>query len=260
MALLDADRQTKALAALKTADLWGIAERWSIKLQALGLETALQLREADPPLLRSVFGVVMERLVHELRGVPCLALEEIALPKRRSGLASRASFGKPVTALDELKQAVAFHVTRAAVKLRRQGSEARDLQVFVATDPFVPSDPQDHGACTVELPAPTADTGALIGHAVRGLVAIYRAGHRYKKAGIMLLALSPADRRQGGLFDPGDGERSRTLMAALDVVNARMGWGTLRFGTEGFRQPWVMRQGNRSPAYTTRWGEVPVVG
>ena len=99
-----------------------------------------------------------------------------------------------------------------------------------------------------------------IGRAVRELAAIDRAGYRYQKAGVMPLALSAAVHRQGGLFDPGDGERSRALMAALDAVNARMGRGTLRFGTEGFRPPWAMRQAHRSPAYTTRWEELPQVG
>ena len=257
VALLERERQTEALADLKTADLWGIAGRWSAKLEALGIDTALRLREADPPWLRSVFGVVMERIVYELRGTSCLALEEVAPPKQQI-IASR-SFGKPVTALDELKQAVAFHVTRAAVKLRRQGSEARGLQVFLSTNPFVPDDPQYHHAGTLELPAPTADTGLLIGQAMHGLSAIYRAGYRYKKAGIALWSLSPAHRRQGALFGAGDGERSQRLMQTLDAVNTRMGRGTLRFGTEGFRQSWAMRQERRSPAYTTRWSEVPVV-
>ena len=258
VALLDPDRQTEALADLRVANLWGIGPRWAARLEALGIDTALRLRDADPPLLRSAFRVVVERIARELRGVPCLALEEVA-PAKQQIVASR-SFGRPVERLEELKRAVAFHATRAAVRLRRQGSEARGLQVFISTNPFVPDDPQHHGACTVELPAPTADTGALIGRAVRGLTAICREGHRYKKAGIMLLSLTPADRRQGALFDPGDGERSRALMAALDAVNARMGRGTLRFGTEGFDRPWAMRQAHRSPARTTRWGEVPWVG
>ncbi len=258
VALLEADGQTEALADLQTADLWGIAGRWSAKLETLGIDTALQLRDADPPFLRSAFGVVMERIVYELRGIPCLALEEVA-PAKRQIVASR-SFGRPVVDLGELKEAVAFHVARAAVRLRRQGSEAGGLQVFVGTNPFVPSDPHYHGACTVELPAPTADTRTLIGQAMRGLAAIYRAGHRYKKAGVMLLSLSPAGRRQGALFDVADSARSQQLMATVDQINARMGRGTLRFGTEGFRQPWAMRQAHRSPAYTTRWEEVPVVG
>ena len=258
VALLNAERQTEALARLDVADLWGIGPRWAAKLRALGIDTALQLRESEARLIRAQFGVVVERLVRELRGVSCLALEEVAAAKRQ--IVASGSFGKPVTALEELKRAVAFHATRAAVRLRRQGSEARGLQVFISTNPFVPGDPQHHGACTVELPAPTADTRALIGQAMRGLSAIYREGHRYKKAGIMLLSLTPADRRQGTLFDPGDGERSRALMAALDRINARMGRGTLRFGTEGFDRPWAMRQAHRSPAYTTRWAEVPRVG
>ena len=257
VALLDSNRQAEALAGLDVADLWGIGPRWAAKLRALGIDTALRLRESDPLHLRALFSVVVERLVYELRGIPCLALEDIAPPKQQI-IASR-SFGKPVTTLDELQQAVAFHVTRATVKLRRQGSEAQGLQVFISTNPFVPDDPQYHNTGTLELPAPTADTGLLIGQAMRGLATIYREGYRYKKAGIMLWSLSSVDRRQGGLFGAGDGERSQRLMQTLDAVNARMGRGTLRFGTEGFQRSWAMRQERRSPAYTTQWSDVPVV-
>lgn len=257
VALLERDRQTEALAGLHTAEVWGIAGRGAAKLQALGIETALQLREADPPGLRSVFGVVMERIAYELRGISCLALEEVA-PAKQQIVASR-SFGRPVLALDELKEAVAFHMTRAAVRLRRQRSEAGGLQVFVGANPFNPTDPPYYSHCTVEFTAPTADTRVLIGQALRGLAAIYRSGPRYKKAGVMLLSLSPADRRQAALFEPGDGARSRRLMETLDAVNARLGRGTLRFGTEGFQHGWAMRQAHKSPAYTTRWDELPRV-
>lgn len=215
------------------------------------------MREADPPWLRSVFGVVMERIAYELRGISCLALEEVA-PAKHQIVASR-SFGRPVTDLGELKAAVAYHVTRAAARLRRQRSEAGGLQVAIGTNPFAPDDPPYHTHCTVELASPTADTRPLIGQAVRGLEAIYRPGYRYKKAGVMLLSLTPADRRQGSLFRPGDGERSQRLMTVIDQINNRMGRGTVRFATEGFQHGWVMRQAFRSPAYTTRWGEPPVV-
>ena len=256
VALLERDRHTEALAALATAEVWGIAGRGSAKLKTLGIETALQLREADPPWLRSVFGVVMERIARELQGIPCLALEEVA-PAKQQIVASR-SFGRPVLALDELKEAVAFHMTRAAVRLRRQRSEAGGIQVSIGTNPFNPDDPPYHTHCTIELTAPTADTRILIGQALRGLEAIYRPGFRYKKAGVMLLSLSPADRRQGTLFEAPDSARSHQLMAAVDAINGRMGRGTVRFGVEGFRHGWAMRQGRRSPAYTTRWDELPV--
>ncbi|MBK8184397.1 MAG: DUF4113 domain-containing protein [Candidatus Competibacteraceae bacterium] len=150
-----------------------------------------------------------------------------------------------------------FHVTRAAVRLRRQRSEAGGLQVFIGTNPFNANDPPYHSHCTLTLAAPTADTRLLIGQALRGVAAIYRPGFRYKKAGVMLLSLSSADRRQAALFEPGDGARSRRLMETLDAVNARLGRGTVRFGTEGFQHGWAMRQTYQSPAYTTRWAEVP---
>jgi DNA polymerase V len=50
-----------------------------------------------------------------LRGVPCLDLER-DIPDRKSIMASR-SFGRPVTALAELREAVASFTTRAAEKL-----------------------------------------------------------------------------------------------------------------------------------------------
>lgn len=49
-------------------------------------------------------------------------------------------------------------------------------------------------------------------------------------------------------------------MQTVDAVNARLGRGALRFGTEGFRHGWAMRQAHKSPAYTTRWAELPKVG
>ncbi|MBK9952771.1 MAG: DUF4113 domain-containing protein [Candidatus Competibacteraceae bacterium] len=48
-------------------------------------------------------------------------------------------------------------------------------------------------------------------------------------------------------------------MTAIDHINARMGRGTVRFATEGFGHGWAMRQAFRSPAYTTRWGDLPQV-
>lgn len=48
-------------------------------------------------------------------------------------------------------------------------------------------------------------------------------------------------------------------MIALDQINQVMGKRTVRLASEGFRQPWRMKQGNKSPGYTTRWEEVPGV-
>ncbi len=164
-----------------------------------------------------------------------------------------------MTELEALQEAVASHVARAAVKLRRQGSVTQALVVFIQTNRFKAEEFPYHRAGTLSLPAPTADTGKLIGYAVKGVKALYWAGLRYKKAGVMLLNLSPAQQRQLDLLHPGDDERSRLRMQVVDRVNAKLGKDTLRFAREGLHQPWQMRQEKRSPAYTTQWKDLPWV-
>lgn len=164
--------------------------------------TLLALKRADPRFIRERFNVVLERLVCELRGLPCIPLEE-ASPDRKSIMASR-SFGRPVETRDELAEAVATFTARAAEKLRGQGLAAGRIIVFVHTNRFRADEPQHQAVQPVGLPMATADTGALIAAAKRGLGAIYRPGYRYKKAGILLLDLVAAASVQGSLFDAAD--------------------------------------------------------
>jgi DNA polymerase V len=253
--LLEEAAQDAALARMELTDLWGVAGRLAARLVALGIATALDLKHGDLRLIRERVGVVTMRLALELRGVACLDLECEA-PDRKSIMASR-SFGRPVTALAELREAVAAYTTRAAEKLRRQHLATAHLMVFVETNRFKPGEAQHHAARTVQLPVATSDSGKLIGAALAGLAAIWRDGNRYKKAGVMLLDLHPASVVQAGLFDQPDSERRVTLMRTLDRINLRFGRDTVSFAAAGPRQrPWKLRREFLSPRYTTDWGEL----
>ena len=92
------------------------------------------------------------------------------------------------------------------------------------------------------------------------VAALYRPGIHYRRAGVMLMELTPVARRQGDLLEPVEDERTAARLAVLDQINARWGQGTLRLAREGFQKPWSMRRTRCSPAYTTRWEDVPVVG
>ena len=255
-ALAAADQEAR-LASLDVAETWGIGPRWGARLRADGLATVRDLRAADPATLGRRYGVVVARIVRELRGSPCLALELIAPPKQDI-LASR-SFGRPVSDLAEVQAAVAHHVARAAAKLRAQGSQTQAVQVVLR--------PRRAGAATapapvaglVRLAGPTADPARLTQAAVRAVAALFQPGQRYQGAGVMLLDLHPAAHSQGDWLTPGDADRTAARLAVLDRINARWGRGTLRLAREGFVQPWAMRQEHRSPAYTTRWEDLPVV-
>ena len=134
--------------------------------------------------------------------------------------------------------------------------------MWVQTNPFRDQDLQQQATCACTLSTPTDDSSRLIQAAVQGVAILYRPGYRYHKAGVLLLDLASASMTPLDLFgDPATARsaRSARLMAVMDRINAVMGPGTLRSAREGFQHPWSMRQARRSPAYTTRWSQLPWV-
>lgn len=246
--------QERALEALALTDLWGVAGRMAARLEKIGIASPLQLRNADAAMVRDKLGVVMDRMALELRGVPCHGLVEI-IPANKSIIASR-SFGRAVVARQELEQAVSTHVERASEKLRRQRLSALVVAVFVSTNPFKPEEKQYRASCAVDLPVATSDTAVLLKAAASGLAKLWRPGYCYKKAGIELFELSPANKVQGDLWATVDSPRRSALMAAVDKLNAEHGRGTVRYAASGFVQGWKLRAEQKSQRYTTEWGEL----
>jgi DNA polymerase V len=246
----------KILAEFEIEDVWGIGRRWGRSLRQQGIETALQLRNTDLRWAKQKYNVVMQRTILELRGQSCIPLD-LAPPTRQSICCSR-SFSRPVTELQELKEAIATYVSRAAEKLRLYHLTANILQVFAHTNRFKKDDYYSNGT-TITLPLATQDTRELVFFALRGAEAIYRPGHRFVKAGVLLLELQSETLRQGHLFLERDEVRSALLMKTVDAINSQFGRGTLQFAAAGLKKSWGMRQGKRSNRWTTCWGEIPVV-
>jgi DNA polymerase V len=247
-----------ALATVEVGEIWGVGPRWAAWLEGQGITTALDLKRADPKAIRRKMTVVGERLVYELNGRSCLPLELVA-PPRHSLMVSR-SFGRPLTRRAPMKEALLHFVSRAAEKLRRQGLMTSHLMVFVMTNQFSTARPWYSQSATMRLPYPTDFTPDLIHAAVPLLERIYRPGFHYQKGGVMLMDLSPAAYHRRDLFDTRDQARQARLMRALDQLNANHGARTVHVGHVGGRRPaWAMRQAFRSPRYTTRWTELPVV-
>ena len=221
-----------------------------------GVFTALDLKSRDDEWIRRRLTVTGLRTVMELRGISCIAMDQTPAP-RKSVICSR-SFRKPVSSLADLREAVSCYVSTAAEKLRDEGLAAGNLHVFVRTSPHRPDLPQHAESLLVPLPQPTASTPLLIGAALRGLHRIYRPGHGYQKAGVMLTELTHGDMIQQNLFHRPPRE-DRAVMAALDAINSRWGRNTLRYASSGLARPWRMSQEHKSPAYTTSWEELPKV-
>ncbi len=252
------DARDAVLRTFPVEDVWGIGPASAAKLAALGITTAAGLRDLSPKRARALGTVTLERTVLELGGLSCLELEDVA--PQRKGMAVTRSFGRPVTSLDELREAVAAYATRAGEKLRAQGLVAGQLAAFFHTSQFRDDGPRHHGQRSTRLVSMTADTCQLIGAALRCVEAAWRGerGCRYVKAGVLLDDLCQPEDAPPALFAAAS-PKGEALMAAMDRVNARFGRGTLFPAAIGIERGWQLRAEHRSPRYTTRLDELPRV-
>lgn len=250
------DELLALVGSIEVGEVWGVGPRITRKLEELGITTVAELRASSTQHIRTTFSVVLERTVLELRGISCIALEEVAPPKQQI-MVSR-SFGQPVLELPALSEAVAHFVTRAAEKLRSQRSCAALLTVFIRTSPFREKDAQYSRSATVPLATASDSTLELTQAALAILKRIYKPGFNYAKAGVLLSELVEKSLIPKDLFsdDPACPTRTATLMQAFDNINKRFGRGTLTTAAAARKGNWTMRQDNRSPHYTTRWADI----
>ena len=253
--LSNIEKQRKLMAVLPVDEVWGVGRRISKKLEALGIDTVIKLADAETSFIRKHFNVVLERTVRELRGESCLALEEFA-PVKQEIVCSR-SFGERVTSYDEMRQAICSYASRAAEKLRGEHQYCRFISAFVKTSPFAPNEPYYGKSASVKLLTPTQDSRDIISAATRCLDAIWRDGHRYQKAGVMLGDFYSQGVAQLNLFDDNaPRQNSAKLMEVLDHLNAKNGRGALYFAGQGIQTNWQMKREMLSPRYTTRFDDL----
>ncbi len=239
------------------ADVWGIGRQYANFLMASGINTANELRNANENWVRQKMSIVGHRTVLELRGVSCINLELIKPEKK--ALCHARSFGKLLSEKDDLREAISHYATQAAAKLRREKLIARNLSVFIETNPHRKQDKQYRNSVTTELPVPTNFTPEILHYTLFAFEKIFRTGYNYKKVGILLMELVPECNIQMEIFDKVDRNKSANLMMALDAVNRRHGRYTLNFAGGFIKSDWQPSFKMRSPRYTTQWDELPTV-
>ena len=250
------ERQRKLLEKVPVEEVWGVGRRITKKLNAMGITTALELAEASSWVIRKHFNVVMERTARELRGEPCLDLEEFT-PTKQQIICSR-SFGHRITQYEEMHQAICAYAERAAEKLRGEHQYCRFISVFVRTSPHADNEIYYGNQASVTLMTPTNDTRDIIRAATEALGRIWLDGYRYMKAGVMLADFFSSGVAQLNLFDDNRlCANSAALMEIIDSVN-HSGKGKIWFAGQGIEKSWAMKREMLSPAYTTRYADLPV--
>ncbi|HHR5390861.1 TPA: Y-family DNA polymerase [Salmonella enterica subsp. enterica] len=253
----DNNRRTEKLLSLQPVEeIWGVGRRIAKKLNTLGITTALDLARTHPAFVRKNFSVVLERTVRELNGESCISLEE-APPAKQQIVCSR-SFGERITTYEAMRQAICQYAERASEKLREERQYCRHISVFIKTSPFAVNEPYYGNLASERLTTPTRDTRDIIEAAMRALETIWIDNHRYAKAGIMLNDFTPNGVSQLNLFDERQPRpHSDELMSVLDGIN-HSGLGKIWFAGRGIAPEWQMKREMLSPAYTTRWKDIPV--
>ncbi|MBL8677245.1 MAG: Y-family DNA polymerase, partial [Alphaproteobacteria bacterium] len=257
-ALLTPEKIEALLGRISLQEVWGIGPRWAKKLNALGLSTALDLGRADPRWIRKAFNIALAKTALELKGKACLSIGETISPKK--SLISSRSFGIPLTTFEDLREAVSFHASSLAHRLRVEGHKTSLLSIAVRTNPFDKKGRFYSNTHLTPLSYPSQDNTTLIKAATLALEKIYREHLSYKKVGVMALNLSSEDQATTpSLFEKREQEHSlrrREVLKSIDHLNDRYGKGSLIFASEGVKTSWQPKSSWKSPSFTQNWKQL----
>ena len=251
--VIDTDeKRIKALKWTKIEDVWGIGRKHAKRLQAKNILNAYQFTELPDDWVRKEMAVVGLRLKHELEGKQTLNLE---VPKNKKMIATTRSFEKPMIKLEDIAERIATFTASCSEKLRRQNSHCNMIMVFVRTNYFRKDQPQYARNIVITTDFPTNSTIELNHYAQLALKAIFREGYHYKKAGVIVMGLTPNNETQLSLFSSSN-PKHQPLMSVMDNLNKSFGKNKVKFGNQSLDRQWKMKQEKLSKCYTTRVNEV----
>ena len=254
--LTDQERQRKLMGITPVAEVWGVGRKTAEKLQRLGIKTVLQLARMDKARAQRLFSIVIVKTIEELNGHERFSLEDS--PTARKQLICSRSFAERMTAFEPLRETVCEFAARAAERLRGEGQVCSAVNVFIRTSMFNSNEPCYTNSATAKLSAPTSDTRVILKAASDLFASIWKQGYRYAKAGVMGDFCDPSKLQLDLFAEPGGQIGNNGLMTVIDQINQR-GGGKIWFGGQRPKEDWFMKRAHLSPAYTTRWDDLPAV-
>lgn len=207
---------------IDVSEVWGIGRKHSQKLKQYGIHNVLDLARCNPHRLGKAFSVVMQRTVMELQGRVCIDLEDT--PEPRKQIVASRSFGEKITALDDLKEALAKYVQDAVKRLRAEKALCGTVIVFVQSNPFDRHVPYYGKSVSIDLDEPTDSVTMLVPTALQLLERVYKQEVIYKKCGVILTDMLDKHHYIPALF--ADHERiqsNENLMQTYEQIQQRFG-------------------------------------
>ena len=268
------ERRIKALEQYDIDEVWGIGRRYAARLQALGVKTALDFANHPESWVRAMLNnVVAIRTWKELNGIDCIPMEDMSMKTmvrtNRQSICTSRSFPGMVTDMTALRTSISNFAARCAEKLRKQQSVAQTVSVFIDTNHFREDLPQYWNMAEERLLTPSNSTQQIVQTATRCMERVFRQGYHYKRAGVIVMGISPDNGVQTNFidYDSERHEKMKRLDEALDKINREYGSETIVLGSQQYTKPEgkgkadvfkdSIKHDFRSPCYTTRWSDIP---
>ena len=252
--IIDEQNKTEIMRSLPVNEVWGIGNKSAEKLKRVGIRSGLDLINADSEVVRKAVGINGIRTAQELRGVHAL-LED---PIHSKSISSSKSFSRPVSSLNELKEALSCYVETAHRKLRQKELHANGISIYFKTNFNNQKVPQYANLAAAQLGENQSLT-YFIKTAVHLLETIYRPGFAFIKVGVILSDLTSGP-TQPSLFQEMETiEKSNQLQEVMNKIENKFGKNTIFHGVQGIKRSWSMKQDHISPSYTTQWDQIPIV-
>ena len=268
------ERRIKALEQYDIDEVWGIGRRYAARLQALGVKTALDFANHPESWVRAMLNnVVAIRTWKELNGEDCIPMEDMSMKTmvrtNRQSICTSRSFPGMVTDMTALRTSISNFAARCAEKLRKQQSVAQTVSIFIDTNHFREDLPQYWNMAEERLLTPSNSTQQIVQTATRCMERVFRQGYHYKRAGVIVMGISPDNGVQTNFidYDSERHEKMKRLDEALDKINREYGSETIVLGSQQYTKPGGQGKADvfkdsikhdfRSPCYTTRWSDIP---
>lgn len=248
MALIHPEERLALLEQTPVEEVWGVGRKLRERMRGAGIRTAAQLAASPAGRLRRLFGVLGERLALELQGISCL--DELETPQRTQVMVSR-TLAEAIDDMGLLRDALCRFVEKAGRILREEGLMAAAVYVVLRTSRYEETDRLYAESNGCVLPSHTDDSRVFTTAATTLLESIYRPGYRYRKVGVLLADLMPADEVQPTFAQP-DAAPS-PLMGVLDKL--QKAGHHIHFANIGSAP--LSHKAHVSPRFTTSWDDLP---
>lgn len=248
------DLQNIWMEHIDVSEVWGIGRNLSLKLHKMNINSVMDLKKSNFKRMREQFSVVMERTIEELNGYPALELEEFFTPRKQ--IISSKSFGKSMTCLSSLQEALSTYIKNAWKKLREQNSLLQTITVYIKTNRFSINTKQHRQSIQMNLTSPTDDIIIINKIALFLLGKIYRTGYKYHKVGIMLSSLSQKNENEQYDFFINRNSKNSKVNDVYEQINKKWTDKIQLASAAGIKKEWKMKSENKSRNYTTNWNEL----